>query len=52
MTDDLNEVLKSRRLKLQKLNELKINPFVYSFKRSHLSSQVITEFSTFFRSEP
>ena len=52
MTDDLNEVLKSRRLKLQKLNELKINPFVYSFKRTHLSSQVIEESEPIFAANP
>ncbi len=44
--EELSELLKIRREKLSKLKEKKINPYPYSFKRSHLSSEIIQKFDT------
>ncbi len=44
--EELSELLKIRREKLSKLKEKKINPYPYSFKRTHLSSEIIQNFDT------
>lgn len=44
--EELNELLKIRREKLAKLKEKNLNPYPYSFKRTHLSSEIIGNFET------
>jgi lysyl-tRNA synthetase class 2 len=44
MTDELNEILRNRRTKLEQLREKNINPYPYRFERTHQSSQVIRNF--------
>src|SRR5574341_610434 len=44
--EELSELLKIRREKLSKLKEKKINPYPYSFQRTHLSSEIIRNFET------
>src|SRR3989304_5024208 len=44
--DELTELLKIRRDKLSKLKEKNINPYPYSFKRTHFSSEIIQNFET------
>jgi len=44
--EELNELLKIRREKLSKLKEKNLNPYPYSFKRTHLSSEIIVNFET------
>src|SRR3990172_6157025 len=39
--DDLNEVMRVRRQKLEQLKELGVNPYPYSFKRTHFSKEII-----------
>jgi len=45
MTEDLNQVLKARREKLEVLVEKGINPFAYRFQRTHQAQAAITIFS-------
>ncbi|MFQ5649638.1 MAG: lysine--tRNA ligase [bacterium] len=40
-SQDLNEVMRVRRQKLERLNELGINPYPYSFKRTHASKEIL-----------
>jgi lysyl-tRNA synthetase class 2 len=42
---DLNEVMKTRRAKLDKLREMNINPFTYRFERTHQAVDVLNRFS-------
>jgi len=44
MTEELSEILKNRRIKLEQLREKSINPFPYRFERTHISSQVLSNF--------
>src|SRR4030066_329921 len=44
--EELNELLKIRREKLSKLKEKNLNPYPYSFKRTHLSAEIIQNFDT------
>jgi lysyl-tRNA synthetase class 2 len=44
--EELNELLKIRREKLTKLKEKNLNPYPYSFKRTHLSSEILAHFET------
>lgn len=44
--EELNELLKIRREKLSKLKEKNLNPYPYSFKRTHLSAEIIQNFET------
>jgi lysyl-tRNA synthetase class 2 len=44
MTEETGEILKNRRQKLSRLRELNINPFPYRFERTHLSSEIISNF--------
>jgi lysyl-tRNA synthetase class 2 len=44
MEQELSEVLRVRREKLQKIRDLGIEPFPYKFERTHLSSNVIDDF--------
>jgi len=48
---DINHVMEARRLKLQKLIELGVNPFPYSFKTTHSVSQALDLFSELTESE-
>jgi lysyl-tRNA synthetase class 2 len=41
MNEELSEILRNRRLKLQQLQEQKINPFPYRYERTHLSTDII-----------
>jgi lysyl-tRNA synthetase, class II len=41
--EDLNEVMKTRRAKLDKLAEMNINPFSYRFERTHQAREVIVK---------
>ncbi len=38
--EDLNEVMRVRREKLARLQELEVNPYPYSFTRTHLSADI------------
>ena len=44
MNEELNEILRNRRQKLDKLREQNINPFPFRYERTHLSTQVISNF--------
>ncbi len=44
MTDDLNQVLKARREKLETLREKGIPPFAYRFQRSHTAQEAADRF--------
>ncbi|HBC46239.1 MAG TPA: lysine--tRNA ligase, partial [candidate division Zixibacteria bacterium] len=44
MTEELNEILRNRRQKLDKLREQNINPFPFRYERTHLSNQIISSF--------
>lgn len=44
--EELNELLKIRREKLSKLKEKNLNPYPYSFKRTHLSAEIIQNSET------
>ncbi|OGC89537.1 MAG: lysine--tRNA ligase [candidate division Zixibacteria bacterium RBG_16_53_22] len=44
MIDELNEILKNRRIKLEQLRARNINPYPYRFERTHMSSQVVGNF--------
>ena len=46
MNEELSEILKNRRLKLEQLQAQNINPFPYRYERTHLSSEVIANFET------
>ena len=41
--EDLNEVMRVRRQKLQRLNELGVNPYPYNFKRTEYSKKILAE---------
>lgn len=41
--EDLNEVMRVRRQKLQRLNELGVNPYPYNFKRTEYSTNILAE---------
>ncbi len=41
--EDLNEVMKTRRAKLDKLAEMNINPFSYRFSRTHQAREVLAK---------
>jgi lysyl-tRNA synthetase class 2 len=40
-TEDLNEVMRTRRRKLEQLQELGVNPYPYNFERTHSSKEVL-----------
>ncbi len=42
--DELNQLIIQRRDKLAKLNKLGINPYPYSFERSHSSEEILSDF--------
>ncbi len=44
MNEEFNELLQNRRQKLERLRELDINPYPFRYERTHLSSQVISNF--------
>jgi len=44
MTEELGEILQNRRIKLEQLRAKKIDPYPFRFERTHLSSQVISNF--------
>jgi len=44
--EDLNEVMKTRRAKLDKLAELQINPFAYRFERTHHAHEILIQHET------
>jgi len=44
MNDELNEILRNRRLKLDQLKERKVNPYPYRYERTHLASEIISNF--------
>ncbi|MBN2355715.1 lysine--tRNA ligase [candidate division KSB1 bacterium] len=45
--EDLNEVMKARRAKLAKLQEMGVNPFTYSFDRSASALTILEQFESF-----
>jgi lysyl-tRNA synthetase class 2 len=45
--NDLNQVMRDRRTKLQQIIDNGVNPFAYNFKRSALAHQIITDFDDF-----
>ena len=51
MEQELSELLRVRREKLQKLKESGINPYPYKFDRTHLSSEILDEFDSLSSSE-
>ncbi|MDP8239306.1 MAG: lysine--tRNA ligase [Candidatus Hatepunaea meridiana] len=44
ITEDLDHVMQARRIKLEKIKELGINPFPYSYDRSHTVEEVKEKF--------
>jgi lysyl-tRNA synthetase class 2 len=44
MNEEFNELLQNRRQKLERLRELDINPYPFRYERTHLSSQIISNF--------
>ncbi len=44
--EELNQLILQRREKLQKLRELGVNPYPYSFNRTHTSRQILENFDT------
>jgi lysyl-tRNA synthetase class 2 len=46
-TDDLNEVMRTRRRKLEQLQALGVNPYPYSFERSHFSKDILDDSANF-----
>ncbi len=42
--EDLNDIMKVRRQKLAKLQEMQVNAFAYAFERDHTAQQVIDDF--------
>lgn len=44
MDEDLHELLRIRREKLNKLRELGVEPFPYSFKRTHRAQEILDRF--------
>jgi len=49
--EDINHVMEARRIKLQKLIDLGVNPFPYNFKTSHSVSDAHEHFSNLSQSE-
>ncbi|NOY60683.1 MAG: lysine--tRNA ligase [Calditrichaeota bacterium] len=45
--DDLNEVMKTRRSKLEQIKELNVNPFTYSYERSTTAQEILDDFEKF-----
>ncbi len=45
--EDLNEVMKARRAKLAKLQEMQINPFAYSFERNAMAQTIIDRYADY-----
>ena len=46
-----SDLIRIRREKLAKLRELGINPYPYSFQRTHFSTEIISDFETLSTSE-
>jgi len=44
--EDLNEVMKARRAKLARLQEMGVNPFAYSFDRTDTAAGIVENFAT------
>lgn len=44
MAEETRDILKNRRQKLDRLRELDINPFPFRFERTHLSSEIVSDF--------
>lgn len=51
MGEEIREILKVRREKLEKLRAKDINPFPFRFERTHLSSEVLSDFDALEKSE-
>lgn len=51
MEQELSEILRVRREKLQKLKEKGINPFPYRYSRTHLSAEILADFEKLSESE-
>jgi lysyl-tRNA synthetase class 2 len=47
IVQDLNEVMKTRRAKLEQLREMGINPFTYAFERANQAAEIVANFSQF-----
>lgn len=45
--EDVNELLRLRRAKLDTIRNMNINPYPYEFQRTHFTAQVISEFEHF-----
>jgi len=44
---ELNEVMKARRAKLQQLLDMSVNPFKYEFQRTTTANEILTNFDAF-----
>ncbi len=51
MGEEIREILKTRREKLEKLRAKDINPFPFRFERTHLSSEILSDFDALEKSE-
>ncbi len=51
MGEEIREILKVRREKLEKLKAKDINPFPFRFERTHLSSDIISDFDALEKSK-
>ena len=51
MTQEQSELIRIRKEKLAKIRELGINPYPYSFQRTHFSTEIVSDFETLSTSE-
>jgi len=51
MEQELSEILRVRREKLQKIKDVGINPFPYRYSRTHMSSEIIADFENLSNTE-
>ena len=46
---DLNQILRARRDKLERLRELGVNPYPYRFEAEHSIANILKDFDTIYR---
>jgi lysyl-tRNA synthetase class 2 len=51
MNEDINVILRNRRDNLEKLRDLKIDPFPYRYERTHLADEIAAEYENLADSE-
>lgn len=51
MNDELSEILRNRKNNLEKLRELRVNPFPVRYDRTHLASEIMADFDSLAEAE-